>query len=242
MEIGNKIGSWTILDIAPSRNRKKYWKVLCDCGTEAEVADYSLKKGQSNSCRKCCNNIRYRNSRNLPEIGDTYFDWTVVETVENQHGSTLIKLRCKCGYEATKELGVHYSSKRCRNCYGDLQRGIPKEHSRKGYKSLSSTYWTALQAGAAQRNLAFTISIEEAWKLFEAQESLCALSGIPIEITYSLSEGEQTASLDRIDSTKGYEINNVQWVHKTINYMKWTLSQEEFIELCHAVTNHNKCG
>lgn len=38
----------------------------------------------------------------------------------------------------------------------------------------------------------------------------------------------QTASLDRIDSLKGYTIDNVQWIHKHINYMKIDLTEQEF--------------
>ena len=41
-----------------------------------------------------------------------------------------------------------------------------------------------------------------------------------------------TASIDRIDSSKGYERGNVQFVHKDINAMKWNLSLAKFMEYC----------
>jgi len=50
---------------------------------------------------------------------------------------------------------------------------------------------------------------------------------------------QQTASLDRIDSSKGYIEGNVQWVHRKINMMKQSYTQEEFIELCQAVVRNN---
>lgn len=43
---------------------------------------------------------------------------------------------------------------------------------------------------------------------------------------------EQTASLDRIDSSKGYIPGNVQWVHKDVNKMKLALSEKRLLELC----------
>ena len=43
---------------------------------------------------------------------------------------------------------------------------------------------------------------------------------------------ETTASLDRIDSLLGYTIDNVQWVHKDINRIKFDMSQCRFVELC----------
>lgn len=42
-----------------------------------------------------------------------------------------------------------------------------------------------------------------------------------------------------IDSTKVYTIDNVQWVHKNINIMKWDISQEEFINWCGLIYNYS---
>lgn len=50
----------------------------------------------------------------------------------------------------------------------------------------------------------------------------------------------KAASLDRIDSKRGYTEGNVQWVHKSVNLAKNSLSEVEFIMLCHAVTNHRR--
>lgn len=41
-----------------------------------------------------------------------------------------------------------------------------------------------------------------------------------------------TASLDRIDSSGDYAEGNVQFVHKTINKMKWDLTDMEFRNFC----------
>lgn len=46
------------------------------------------------------------------------------------------------------------------------------------------------------------------------------------------------ASLDRIDSKKDYTIDNVQWVHKDLNYMKQDFTEEEFINYCKLVVNY----
>ena len=44
-----------------------------------------------------------------------------------------------------------------------------------------------------------------------------------------------TASLDRIDSSKGYEIGNVQFISTAINYMKNTMSHEDTLKLCEII-------
>lgn len=45
----------------------------------------------------------------------------------------------------------------------------------------------------------------------------------------------KTASLDRIDSLKGYTLDNVQWIHKDLNYMKCDYEENEYIEWCKKV-------
>jgi hypothetical protein len=53
-----------------------------------------------------------------------------------------------------------------------------------------------------------------------------------------VKEKKQTASLDRIDSTKGYIKGNIQWVHKDVNKMKWNWNQSNFINWCKLITNY----
>lgn len=47
-------------------------------------------------------------------------------------------------------------------------------------------------------------------------------------------------SIDRIDSSKNYENDNVQLVDKRINMMKGSLSNEEFVNLCTKVAEFNR--
>jgi hypothetical protein len=116
-----------------------------------------------------------------------------------------------------------------------------------------------LRSGAAHRGLEFDVTIEECWNLFLIQNGKCAISGIPLVLLAqrrpmrkqpeSESGGvdgsgrikrgstKQTASLDRIDSTKGYVLNNIQWVHKTINRMKMDMTDSQFVEFCTIVAN-----
>lgn len=58
------------------------------------------------------------------------------------------------------------------------------------------------------------------------QDFKCFYSGLPIDAkTYR----KTTASVDRRDSSKGYTRDNIQLVHKNINYMKWILSEDLFL-------------
>lgn len=46
------------------------------------------------------------------------------------------------------------------------------------------------------------------------------------------------ASLDRIDSSKGYIKGNVQWTTIDANIAKQDMKESDFIELCQKVVNH----
>lgn len=88
--------------------------------------------------------------------------------------------------------------------------------------------------------------MEEAWALFEEQGGRCALSNQPISLTSDQKRYYYgTASLDRKDSSKHYTLDNVWWIHKTINHMKMDYTLDEFIKMCvliaDAVDTDKKC-
>ena len=49
-----------------------------------------------------------------------------------------------------------------------------------------------------------------------------------------------TASLDRKDSTKGYELDNVQWIHEDLNRMKGNLPDFVFIQWCKRIAQYQE--
>lgn len=111
-------------------------------------------------------------------------------------------------------------------------RGNDKHPMWKGYNDISHTYWANLKHGAKTRKIIFELSIEYAWSLYILQQKKCYLSGIDIGFEASKSN---TASLDRIDSNKGYIKGNVQWLHRDINFAKQSMTNIQFIEMCRRV-------
>jgi len=106
----------------------------------------------------------------------------------------------------------------------------------KGCGDIGLWYFNQCLAGAISRNLEFSITIEQIWDLFLKQNRKCALSGKELKITSCKIKGN--ASLDRIDSSKGYTLNNVQWVTKEINQMKSNLDEKYFLQICKEIANH----
>jgi hypothetical protein len=178
------------------------------------------------------------------QVGEFY----VICRAPNSIRSTMYWCECSCD-RVGKYHASHINRRatiKCRTCAKDE---YVNAHF-KGHGDISLTYWSDLKHGAtgtknhrrSRRTLKFDISIEQGWKLYEDQDRKCSLSGLPIGFCkIGLSRPGyrikyQTASLDRIDSTKDYILDNVQWVHKDINKMKNVFTQEEFIKYCELVT------
>ncbi len=112
--------------------------------------------------------------------------------------------------------------------------GVVKEEH-----GIRTSWLKSFERGAKARALVFDINEAEVARLYKEQEGLCALSGIPITLPNSSKFSDITASIDRVDNTIGYTPSNIQLVHKKINMLRGSLSVEEFITLCKAVSEYN---
>lgn len=149
------------------------------------------------------------------------------------------KYLCACGCGNTVEIiGNSLETGNTLSC-GCTSRKIGKEHGLwKGYEEISTVYFSRIQRGAKDRGFDFNVTIEQIWQKFIEQERRCALSGVKIMFApTNKTRHLQTASLDRIDSNLGYEFDNIQWVHKHLNTMKWKISNQDFIDWCIEVAN-----
>lgn len=167
-------------------------------------------------------------------------DWTILDEF-SEDGRRWYHVQCKCGWDGQRRKD-HVESGRTKSCkvcstkktLADFPNPRFGGRHHEGVGDLGRTFWCAIQHGAERREIPFNISIEYAWGLFTGK---CALSGVPITISSNIKEGNPdyskfTASLDRIDSSKGYIEGNVQWVHKIVNIMKGSLSEREFKKWC----------
>lgn len=176
-------------------------------------------------CKK--NNIEIQK---LDLVGYKYHWIEVCEKSKSKDGQVYWICKCKCGKEI--ELPTKSITRNERKSCGCWMKSL--EYSRShylwsGFEEIHGKWWKNVERGAKKRGHEFDLDIEEAWNLFKQQNGKCALSGVSLKFCRSIREvKDTTASLDRIDSSKGYTINNVQWVHKTVNLMKQGLNIDEF--------------
>ena len=103
----------------------------------------------------------------------------------------------------------------------------------RGYGAVPGKILSKLKRDAEKRGITFDLTLEEISDQYEEQDKLCAFTGIPL--TFG-----SDASVDRIDSSKGYNPNNIQIVHKDLNMMKKDMPNEVFVAWCNLVANHGK--
>jgi len=105
-----------------------------------------------------------------------------------------------------------------------------------GHGEVSGWRMAKLKETAKKRNLELNVTAEYLQFLWVQQDGKCAYTGRRLFL--SQNKSGDNASLDRIDSSLGYIEGNVQWVHVNVNRLKWSLREEDFIELCIEVANH----
>jgi hypothetical protein len=176
--------------------------------------------------------------------GQTINNLQIIEPISKDRKNSIIwKCKCSCGNicsYSTDHLTRRKNPVKSCGCLKKLSG--PRHKDWKGHGEINRSWWSRhIRPELYQKRnppIKVEIDIEYIWNLFLKQERKCALTGINLKI--ALDSNDNTASLDRIDSSIGYVDGNVQWVHKHINFMKRIYSQDYFIEMCKKVAEHNK--
>lgn len=184
-------------------------------------------------------------------IGQKFGKWEISNTKIIPHEKSKeaqIECKCECGkkrlvYCLTLTKG---QSTACFNC-GHGNKG--ENNSKwKGYKEVPGAFINRIMNRSKKANREVEITAENIYNLWIKQNRKCALSGLPIDFTNTnpgnINRKESkydlicTASLDRIDSNKGYTIDNTQLVHKDVNMIKKEYDQNYFLSLCKLITEN----
>jgi hypothetical protein len=184
-------------------------------------------------------NLKHRDLQPGEKVGDL----EVLRKTDKRHKNNIMyKCRCSCGAEflvrstnLRREITTSCSSCATRKHLGG------NHHRRGGCGPIGGSIWSKIRVHAHERGIVFAITVEEAVALYENQQRRCALTGLPIEFPTRFKEvNGGTASLDRVDSSLGYTIDNVRWVHKAINMMRNKMTDDEFYGFCKAVVDHRE--
>ncbi len=200
----------------------------------------SIKRGQG---LKCCKREVSKTKYKLPceEVKKRFSDKGLELLDDYSNNQTKVKIKCFCG-------NIFYSSpamifyEDTKNCGCIPYPSGEDNFNWVGYKEVGNWYFRTVKRGAFKRGLEFSITIKDMWDSFIKQNKKCILSGVDIRLEPigKLNFKTQTASLDRIDSEKGYTIENIQWVHKEVNKLKQDFSDEKVLHWCTTICEYQQ--
>lgn len=134
----------------------------------------------------------------------------------------------------------------CKSCRTIIANKSPKRNNKrdrnvnwKGYNEIPFNWFSKYFLRNSKSKRVGSITIHQVYDLWIKQDKKCALTSIPIGF-YDISKTQHSCSIDRIDSKKEYDLDNIQLVHKDINLMKNAFDQEYFIEMCKKVAEHDR--
>lgn len=181
---------------------------------------------------------------------------------------TLITITCdQCGkehlkplseYKRNKELERHnFCSRSCAAKYNSSHRSqkmIEYSNSEKNkqhllkvnqscniYEKFPERRFSYFLRNCRKRFKECTITLNDLQEQWERQNGICPYSGISLVIpTYERNHNNliYSASVDRIDSSKGYIPGNIQFVSTCINYMKNMMSDKDTKYVCKRIAEH----
>ena len=210
------------------------------CGNIQQYSDkYHLQRATNTNalCSSCSKHLPSKKRRDLS--GHRYGHLTVLSLLEQRNGHQYWQCKCDCGNESVVR-HTHLTGHLVRTC-GCSHITLNDKHPHwKGCGEISGSYFNIVKTGAKKRKLKFSLTIEEMWSKFLGQDRKCVFTGEVLTFCKRQNDRSGTASLDRIDSFKGYVPGNIQWVHKQINWMKRDMSDCEFIAYCKRIADYRK--
>lgn len=237
----SKCGWRIVKEGARDRNRNKQWVCQCDCGFERlYTTSYFNSPELPQKCHRC--RVKSKKDKDVAlvqsHVGKQYGSFTVVKLEgRNKHGSRTWLCRCRCGVERRFLTSNLFGNGKRKATQCELCCIKEMELENRITDKVPNRFWRKFLSVAANRSKIVSFTQKQAYNLYKKQNGKCALTGLDLYFTKLTTRFNRytNASIDRIDSSKPYDLDNIQWVHKKINMMKYTLSQEEFIQFCELV-------
>ena len=126
--------------------------------------------------------------------------------------------------------------------FGDRKNNYDiSKHS--GWKKDEFTKFRYHFRNIKSRNKEIDITIEDLKDVWEKQNGKCSYLGIELTLnSYGKIKKDPitSASIDRIDSSKGYVNGNIQWISRSVNLMKNDMSENELLKIFDLIVENRK--
>lgn len=206
-------------------------KCTC-CNTIKILDDFSLRSrgGKQSQCKKCINQRVKLLNYQRQATGTKQCSLCKIDKDVSEFSS------CK-----SKQDGLHSSCKKCGT--NSVKKWIDKD-----INNFIKKMFLTCRNNCIKRNkiLEFNITEQDIIDLYNRQNGRCAYTNEKLtRICYTKVAGNKkindfNISIDRIDSNKGYTVNNIQLVGAVINIMKNDMSDKEFKIMAEMITFANE--
>lgn len=152
----------------------------------------------------------------------------------------VVEFECRCGKIDYKRLW-HLNKMAYKVCkYCSRTNKYPEQRMVRDFQEyeLHRKWLSAIQDSLTRgkKVLECSVDLKDLREQLDKQNSTCPYTG-RVLLVKNMFKKDSNASIDRIDSSKGYIYGNVEWVYKPINIIKNGLSKEDFISICKEVSN-----
>lgn len=238
---GQKFNRLTVLCQSDrlANNGKILWDCSCDCGSfVSRVNGTELKSGHIKSCG-CLKKESLRKKR-IDLTGKKFNKWYVIKyNHTNSQGIAYWLCKCECGTERIIS-GGNLKGGKSKSC-GCLQKQIVFEKNSlpigesSGLNVLYKNYINSANA----RHLVFCLSKDDFEKLTKQNCRYCGIEPRQIKKPTNGNVGIYIYNgIDRIDSKKGYTVDNCVPCCGNCNYAKKRMTEEEFKEWVKRIYNY----
>lgn len=162
-------------------------------------------------------------SHRIDRSGQQFNDWTVLRYVSGK----FYLCRCKCGTEKAinKDNLLRGNSRSCRPCAGRkvaAQWKLPEGQA--AFNDLVHSY----KQGAKARGIKWDLTTEQVKQMFAMPCLYCGDRPSAVRVVPACNGSFTYSGIDRLDSSQSYTEANCVPCCKKCNYMKASLSVDEF--------------
>lgn len=227
-------------------NNRTKLEFICSCGHKRISPLFAVKLYEQFRCKSCTKNrISCANSNNsfvkicskmekeIKRVQKYAEDF--IEENYNQHFICSGCKRDKPRYLFPNNSKYKYGKeKRCKTCNLKSLQNRRKTHDK---EQVLKTILKTCKDSSKKRNKKgrtcnFAITMKDILGLLEKQNNKCAYTGKKLMFEYNNS---YKISIDRIDSSKGYTIDNIQLIGYIVNVAKSDLSEEVFLDMIKSI-------
>lgn len=219
-----------------NKNGGTFWKCKCDCGNEVIVASGHLRSKHTQSCG--CLQKDTMLDKIIDLTGFSFGRWTVIERVENdEYGKRLWLCRCDCGVEKIIH-GTSLKNGDTKSCGCWNKELLRIKYGEASFNQLYRRY----ESGAKRRWFSFELTKNYFEKITKQNCFYCGAEPNQT-IKNKFDNGDYVYNgIDRIDSLKGYTVDNVVPCCGRCNEAKMSESQLDFLSWVGRVYNHSVKG